>query len=312
MDQGKRQPDSMWDAMVDGRPDLFIFSGDNVYCDAPYSLAGLRRAYAAAAELPGLSKLRRSVPHLAIWDDHDYGSNDSGVEFAGKHESKAEFFDFYKLPADDPRRSREGLYHAQVFGPPGQRVQVILLDTRWFRSPLKPTDQRNAPGKERYLPDRDPAKTMLGAEQWRWLEAQLRQPAELRLIVSSVQVVAEGHGWERWGNFPLERERLYRLVADTRAGGVVFISGDRHIGALYRETGGTPYPFYEITASGFTHTWENNAEAGPNRLALYTALHYGTADIDWAARSVQLSLRDVQGAVQRSQAIPFQQIEARS
>ena len=114
-------------------------------------------------------------------------------------------------------------------------MQVILLDTRWFRSALKPSDDRGKPGKERYLPDADPAKTMLGEAQWRWLEEQLRQPAELRLLVSSIQVVAEGHGWERWGNFPLERQRLYRLIADTRAQGVVFLSGDRHVGALYRE-----------------------------------------------------------------------------
>jgi alkaline phosphatase D len=105
-------------------------------------------------------------------------------------------------------------------------VQVILLDTRFFRSPLKPTDQRNAPGRERYLPDEDPTKTMLGEAQWAWLADRLREPAEVRLIVSSVQVLAEGHGWERWGNFPRERQRLYDLIRDTGARGVVYLSGD--------------------------------------------------------------------------------------
>ena len=66
--------------------------------------------------------------------------------------------------------------------------------------PLKPTDQPGAAGKERYVPDDDPGKTMLGEVQWAWLADRLREPAELRLIVSSIQVVAEAHGWERWGN----------------------------------------------------------------------------------------------------------------
>lgn len=168
IDQSRPAP--IWDTIVAGRPDLFLFGGDNVYCGMPYSLDKLRRAYAQAAESPGMNRLRRSVPHLAIWDDHDYGQNDGGADFAFKAESKAEFARFWQLAADDPRRAREGLYHAQVFGPAGRRVQVILLDGRWFRSPWKATDRRDAPGKERYVPDDSPGKTMLGEAQWRWLE----------------------------------------------------------------------------------------------------------------------------------------------
>jgi alkaline phosphatase D len=305
------RPAPIWDTILAGKPDLFVFGGDNVYCEMPYSMAKLRRAYAQAAESPGMGRLRRSVPHLAIWDDNDYGMNDGGADFAFKAESKAEFLSFWKAPADDLRRSREGLYDARVFGPPGQRVQVLLLDGRWFRSAWKRTDQRDAPGKERYVPDADPSKTMLGEAQWQWLEAQLRQPAEVRLLVSGIQVVTDGHGWERWGNFPRERERLYRLIGSTGAQGVVFLSGDRHIGALYREPAGTPYPLYEMTSSGVTHTWRDAAEAGPNRLgALFTELHYGTVDIDWVASALSLSLRGIDGKPQRSVSLPFAQLQA--
>lgn len=311
IDQDKPAP--IWDTVIAGKPDLFVFGGDNVYCDMPYSLERLRRAYAQAAQSPGMSRLRRDVPHMAIWDDHDYGVNDGGAEFPFKAESKSEFLDFWNIPPGDPRRSRDGLYHAQLFGPPGRRVQVILLDGRWFRSRWKPTDQRDAPGKERYLPDDSPDRTMLGADQWRWLEAQLRQPAQVRLIVSGVQVVTEGHGWERWGNFPRERERLYRLVGSTGAQGVVFLSGDRHIGALYRETAGTPYPLYELTSSGITHPWRTASEAGPNRLGdLFTDLHYGSVDIDWDAAALSLSVRDIDGKAQRTAGIPLNQLKERS
>jgi len=277
IDQTKPQP--IWDTVLADRPDLFIFGGDNVYAsDQPWSAVRLAQAYAQQDEVPGLVRLRETVPHMAIWDDHDYGLNDGGAEFGHKSGSKAAF----------------------------------LLDTRWFRSALKPTDDRGKPGKERYLPDADPAKTMLGEAQWRWLEEQLRQPAELRLLVSSIQVVVEGHGWERWGNFPLERQRLYRLIADTQAQGVVFLSGDRHVGALYREATGTPYPFYELTSSGITHPWRDAAEAGPNRLgALFTQQHYGVVDIDWGAATIRLALKDIRGAVQRSQLIRFSELKAK-
>ena len=305
------QPAPIWDTILAGKPDLFLFGGDNVYCEMPYSLERLRRAYAQAAESPGMNRLRRTVPHMAVWDDNDMGLNDGGADFPFKAESKAEFVQFFKLAADDPRRSREGLYDAQVIGPPGRRVQVLMLDVRWFRSPWKRTDQRDAPGKERYVPDDSPDKTMLGQAQWRWLEAQLRVPAQLRLIVSGIQVVTDGHGWERWGNFPRERQRLYRLIAQTGAQGVLFLSGDRHIGGLYREAGGTPYPFYEMTSSGMTHPWRTASEAGPNRLGeLFTDYHYGTVDIDWPAAALSLSLRDIGGRPQRSVGIPLNQLQA--
>ncbi len=311
IDQSRPAP--IWDTILAAKPDLFLFGGDNVYCETPYSTARLRSAYAQAAQSAGMNRLRQSVPHLSIWDDHDYGVNDGGAEFAFKAESKAEFLAFWNIAADDPRRGREGLYHAQMFGPAGRRVQVILLDGRWFRSPLKPTDQRGAPGKERYLPDPDASKTMLGEAQWRWLEAQLGQPAELRLIVSGVQVVTEGHGWERWGNFPLERQRLYRLIGSTGANGVLFLSGDRHIGALYRKSAGTPYPLYELTSSGITHPWQAANEAGLNRLGeLFGELHYGTVDIDWAASAVALSVRAIDGKPRRTVQIPFSELRVAS
>ncbi|MBI2772367.1 MAG: alkaline phosphatase family protein [Burkholderiales bacterium] len=309
-DQTKAAP--IWDTITASRPDLFLFGGDNIYCQMPYSLPRLREAYALAAASPGLSRLRAAVPHMAIWDDNDYGLNDGGADFTEKLTSKAEFLQFWQAAADDPRRGREGLYDARMFGPPGRRVQVILLDTRWFRSAWKRTDQRDAPGKERYVPDADPAKTVLGEVQWRWLEAQLRQPAEVRLLFSGMQVVTQGHGWERWGNLPLERERLYRLIGDTGAQGVVVLSGDRHIGALYREDRGTAYPLYELTASGFTHTWTTASEAGPNRLGeLYRELHYGAVEIDWDSRSLRLDVVDTAGLPQRSQSIAFNELRAR-
>jgi alkaline phosphatase D len=299
----QNQPQPIWRAVRAYQPEFFIFAGDNVYGGVRrHDLAELQEAYAGAMRHQEFMDFIASQPqHAAIWDDHDFGVNDGGVENPFKQQAKDAFLEFWHAPADDVRRRREGLYHHLTIGPAGQRVQIILLDTRWFRSALRITDQRGAPGRERYLPDDDPTKTMLGEAQWAWLRGCLEEPAELRLIVSSVQVLAVGHGWERWGNFPRERQRLFDLIASTKAGGVVFLSGDRHIGALYREGQGTPYALTEITSSGINRSFPNAREQGPNRLGeLYARVNFGTLDIDWQQRRVALALRDEDGAVQRN------------
>ena len=309
IDQNKAQP--IWQSILAAKPDLFIFGGDNVYgSNQPWQLQNLKNAYASQAVQPGFAALRQGVPHVAIWDDNDMGlKNDGGVEFPHKQAAKNEFIDFWRLPADDPRRTREGLYHAHVFGPVGKRVQVILLDTRWFRSKLRITDQRDAPGKERYVPDTDPQKTMLGEAQWQWLETQLKQPAEVRLIVSGVQVIVEGHGWEGWHNFPREQEKLKQLIQKTAAKGVVLLSGDRHIGALYKSTGMQGYPLYEITSSGMTHTWAEAKEEGPNRLGeLITQNHFGLIEVDWSKQEIQLGFQNTQGEWLKRQTIALSEL----
>jgi alkaline phosphatase D len=147
---------------------------------------------------------------------------------------------------------------------------------------------------------------MLGAAQWAWLRSQLMQPAELRLIVSSVQVLAEGHGWEGWDNLTLERTKLLDLIEETAAGGVIFVSGDRHVGALYQRPTGAAYALYEITASGINMTFAGNRDPGPLRLgAVYGAANFGTVDIDWWAKDVRLSVRSMNGEPVRQVTIPM-------
>ena len=295
-------PQAIWPAVLAERADFFIFGGDTVYASAqPFRIERLNAAYAKQQAQAGFAQLRANVPHLAIWDDHDYGVNDGGAAFAHKAASKDSFLRFWNVAADDPRRQHEGLYHAAVMGPAGRRVQIILLDTRWFRSPWKPTDQRDAPGRERYLPDADPAKTMLGQAQWDWLAQQLTVQADVRLVVSGIQILADGHGWERWGNFPHERQHLIDTLRSAHANGVVLLSGDRHIGALYRDSFGMPYALTELTASGMTHSWQGAKEAGPNRLGeLFDGLNYGMVEVDWGQRQVRLLLKDELGNLQRS------------
>ena len=78
-------------------------------------------------------------------------------------------------------------------GPPDKKVQIIIRRTRalFFRSPLKKTDQMGAPYKERHVPDNEPKKTMLGEQQWDWLEEQMNVPLT---VDNLIQIIADGHG----------------------------------------------------------------------------------------------------------------------
>jgi alkaline phosphatase D len=82
----------------------------------------------------------------------------------------------------------------------------------------------------------------------------------------------------------------------TRANGVVFLSGDRHIGAVYKSLQSQGYPLFELTSSGMTHAWSAAKEAGPNRVgSLVTQNHFALIDIDWGKRQLQLGFQNTQG-----------------
>lgn len=286
-------------------PQVAIFAGDNVYGDVTGpAMAELAAAYDLAGTRPALAALRSNRAVMPIWDDHDYGVNDGGADFPHKAAAKALFLKFWQIEAGDPRWMRPGLHHAAVFGPEGRRLQVILMDLRSFRTALHPAPQGTAiPGGGRYLPA-GPGARMLGEDQWAWLADCFRQPAELRLVVSSVQLVADGHGWEGWSRMPDERARFWRLIRDTGAGGVVLLSGDRHLGAIYRRAAGPdgpPYPVTELTSSSVN--LPNLAivdEPGPNRLTpIWPLENWGRIDIDWWAGTIDLAVVDAGGIPRR-------------
>lgn len=305
------RPQKIWNDILAVDPQLFLMIGDNVYGDVSSGeMRELKAAYAVLDANPDFRRARSSVPFMAIWDDHDYGANDAGAEFPLKEEAERLFRQFWQIPDTDPRAGRPGLYTSSIVGPPGRRVQIVLLDTRTFRSPLKRTDRRGARGKERYLPDADPAKTILGPAQWAWLTEKLRRPADLRLVISSIQVLADGHGWERWGNLPKERQKLFDLIRETGAGRIVFLSGDRHRGALYRNADDSAYPLYEITSSSLNLPFADPAEIGPHQLGrTFGRANFGVIAIDWKASRLALEIRGSGGGIERSVEIALSEIE---
>jgi len=113
------QPQPIWESVVAMKPQLFLFIGDNIYGDTE-DMAVLKQKWDLLGAQPGYQKLKQTCPVLATWDDHDYGANDAGADYAKKRESQQLFQDFFDVPKDSPRRKQEGVYHAEVFGPPGK------------------------------------------------------------------------------------------------------------------------------------------------------------------------------------------------
>ena len=306
MDQDEAQP--ILDAVQERGFELFLMLGDNVYGDvtSPMDQTELREAYERQGNSPRFDRLRRATPMLAVWDDHDFGVNDGGATFVGRHLAEELFDNFWRIPADSAGGSRPGIYESHLVGPPGHRTQILLLDTRFFRSDLKKSDAEN----RRYDPDPDPGKTMLGEAQWRWLEAELKKPADLRLLVSSIQVLAEGHGWEAWRTLPTERERLYDVIRRTGAEGLVILSGDRHRAGLYLRDDVLDYPLYEITSSSLNRPSSAPEEPGPHRLGeTYRDENFGALRIDWQAGSLELEVADIDGKTVLSRSIDLKTLK---
>jgi hypothetical protein len=310
--QERRQP--IWDAVVATRPELTLLLGDNIYGDT-LDMNVMRAKYAKLAAMPGFQLLRKTCPILATWDDHDLGANDAGGDYPKKDESQKIFLDFFGDPDDSPRRHRPGVYDAKVFGPEGKRVQVILLDTRYFRSALKRKTPRNS--SDPYEGNPDPTTTMLGDAQWRWLGEQLRVPAEVRLLVSSIQVVAEDHGFEKWMNFPHERKRLFTLLRETGAEGLIMLSGDRHLAELSMMDAQLGYPIYDITASGFNQAARSWRPYETNRHRVATMNwgdNFGLITIDWdqADPRISMQIRDDVGDITIQQKIRLSTIKRKA
>jgi len=301
-----RSDRGIWPVIASTRPDLFLFMGDNVYADTE-DMTVMRKDYAELTRRPDFIEFRKAVPILPIWDDHDYGANDAGAEYPMREASQKVFLDVFGFPANHPARSRPGVYHSFVTGPAGKRLQVILLDTRYFRSALV---QRRIDGRKTYLPNNDPTATMLGEAQWRWLESELRKPADLRLIVSSIQVITTEHRFEKWANLPRERQRLFDLLKRTASNRVILLSGDRHLAEFARlssKESGLAHDLVELTSSGLTHAGAPN-DSNRHRIGeRYPGLNFGTLAIDWTPESpvVTLAIRDHKGIVVQEETVRF-------
>jgi alkaline phosphatase D len=271
-------------AIAAAEPDVFFWLGDNIYADSASEWVfaeDYRRQRAIASTLP----LMRSVPQLAIWDDHDFGLNNSDNTSPVRDASLAAFRNYWANPGygldDGP-----GVYFQYAYG----GIDFFMLDGRYHRSPNKDPD--------------GPEKTMLGRRQGEWLREVLRASR------APFKVLASGSGWttedgptgDTWAAFQTERNALFDFIRDERIEGVFLLSGDTHFGEVnaipWSERGG--YDLYDLVSSPLAQPTGSSFLDGEPELRIrkpyFRTVNFGLLDFSWEPEpKVTYTLRDVRG-----------------
>lgn len=271
------KPQTLWADIAANNPNIWIWLGDIIYADTS-DMKALAADYKRLKTNPEYKKLRAKSQIIGIYDDHDFGKNDACKTYPMKKGSKKCLMDFLDVPNNSPLRRQEGAYQSYTFGKGAQRIKVIIMDTRYFRDTLAPDPSK----QKRYLPNT--AGDMLGEAQWKWLENELKNSqANLNILCSSVQVIADDHGFEKWGNFPNARKRLLQLIVKTKPKNLLILSGDRHMTEFSKmDLTGLPYPLYDFTSSGMTHIRSGNTEPNKFRVGdMIVKKNFGVLKIYW-------------------------------
>lgn len=227
---------AIFSAIAAQKPDFMLWLGDNVYYREPDWLSepAMRYRWRNDRGLPELQPLLGASHHYAIWDDHDYGSNDSDRSFRGKEVSLRVFRDYWLNPSYGTAET-PGVFTRFEWAD----VEVFLLDARYHRSP-------------NHLPD-GPDKRMFGREQLRWLEEALASSqATFKIVAGGNQFLNPLVFYEGFGKFPAEQRELLDFLRAAKVEGVVFLSGDRHHTELIRRREPGLYPLYDFTSSPLT------------------------------------------------------------
>lgn len=280
LDQDYPQP--IWQSIQNEDLNYFIFLGDNVYGDVPSgSLRKMRSAYQKQESI--LPDFLDEINILSIWDDHDYGINDGGSDYRNKQRSQKMFLEFWEIPKDDLRHKREGIYFSEEEIFFNKKFKFIFLDTRYFRSELKGR-------KGRYAKNNEPNATILGIEQWKWFEDQLNQDFDFLMIFSSIQIIPQDHGFEKWDNFPKERDKILNMIKKYKDQTILF-SGDRHRSGIYKKDG-----IIEVTASSMNKPGSTFPETDSYLIGkTYPQANYSILEI--FEKSINISIKDASGKV---------------
>lgn len=287
--QGRFARQPIFGAVVKERPDCFLFIGDNIYLPSdlgsyPTDRAGVRalyrRTYARGRRVAELQGLLRSTMSYAIWDDHDFGPNNSDRTWKWKDvalEVMNEYFpNRYGLP------EARGCFYRFAWGD----IDVFMLDDRTFRDPNGDRDR----------------KTFLGARQLAWLKAGLAESAAtFKLIVCGNQMLSDGHPNESWGvQFRAERDAFLRWVWDRKMGGLLFLSGDRHFAELIRKADPLKKgpDLWELTSSPLANGVSQFGRRfkSSDRVGMYSeAVNFGLLRFDTLVRPARVELLVMNG-----------------
>ena len=233
------------------KPNLMLWLGDNVYLrEADWgSRTGIFERYTHTRSLPEMQPLLASTSNYAIWDDHDFGPNDSDRGFVLKNQTFEAFTKFWANPSYGFDR-KDCITSTFDWGD----VQFFLLDNRSFRSPNN---------------RKTTTKTILGDEQIEWLIDNLASSkARFKIIAIGGQTISSAALYENLATCPEERNKLINAIKDENITGVFFLSGDRHFTELSKLERNGLYPLYDLTCSALTSGVNSKAlnEKNDNRV----------------------------------------------
>lgn len=273
------------EAMVEKSPDAMVWLGDNLYYREPdyYTRTGMIYRSTHTRSYPGLQPFLASVHQYAIWDDHDYGPDNSDWSWREKTTALEVFDLFWGNPELGPPELGGNATTFQ-WGD----VEFFLPDNRWFRS----SEHRISGHKQ-----------VFGEKQLQWLiDALTFSQASFKIIVSGGQLLNPVAQWDSYATYPVERARFLQLLQENDITGVVLLTGDVHYAVLSKlERRGT-YPLWEITTSPITsgpagldpETYGNHlAEPG----TLFIERNFATLDFSGprADRVMKVTVWDVNG-----------------
>lgn len=232
---------SIYETMARQDAAFMLWLGDNWYTrEVDYHAAwGLWYRAQYDRSRPVLQAFWKKMPHLAIWDDHDFGPNDMGREYILKDESRKVFMSYWANPSYG--EDGKGIYTQFSYGD----VDIFMLDDRTWRSSDRFPD--SVDGKP------NPLKRMYGEQQMEWLKNALAgSAANFKIIATGSQVLNPASPFDCFRKFPVEYLDLMQFIRGQRISGVLFLTGDRHHSEVMKVEGLVSYPLYDITVSPLT------------------------------------------------------------
>lgn len=269
-------------AIARTRPDAMLWLGDNTYLREVdwYARSGILRRYTHTRSVPELQPLLGSTHHYAIWDDHDYGPDDSDRSWSRKRWT----LDAFKLFWANPTYGVDGVSGATTTFQWAD-VDFFLLDDRWDRAP-----------NNRQTGDR----SYLGERQVEWLvDALSFSKAPFKIVAVGGQVLRANTSHEGYPRYPAERQRLLDRIHEEGISGVLLLSGDLHMSELIRVERPGTYPLYELTVSPLTAGVFAEGRPDPNAIPGTLVLAHNFATLDFSGprldRTMKITLFDANG-----------------
>ena len=201
-------------SVSDSLREKMLAEGETILSDETV-LQAFRNKYSRVFD-ENYQKMASSFPLMAIWDDHDFGKDNSDGAYPYKEEAKKAFKENY--PDYSFEDEEGGIYYRFSISD----VDVFVLDTRWYRVPMQ-----NADGE---------GKKMLGDEQLSWLLDGLKESkATVKIVFSSVPLNDYGGdtsfgrpGFDSWMGYKFERNKILSFIEENQIQGVLVFSGDQH------------------------------------------------------------------------------------